>query len=197
MKRRRIRRNPVYKLDGQQEFSLIFGGDNGFEGNLQKRGAWYTHRADILEEFIPNHPGMRPAAWWEFEWKGEKTRDKSDEWELLIDEMEESEKALVLAMWVKLLHLRKSFLGMTYDHSKQKIGPYHGNPTWQTLCEKYDRQAALLGELAAKEWQNIKQKITDGWEAQGCSGCEYALDGGYCKQKQCKHWRDKRKELTS
>ena len=107
-------------------------------------------------------------------------------------EMAPEETAAVAAEWVQVLRLRAAFLTVAYDNGKKGVGPYHGTPDWQALCGIYDRQAALLGELAAKEWRDMREKITKKWEAKGCSGCDYALDGGYCKQKQCKHWRDKK-----
>jgi hypothetical protein len=38
--------------------------------------AWKTHRAELLTEFIAEHPGSRPYAWWEFELRPARSADK-------------------------------------------------------------------------------------------------------------------------
>ncbi len=161
-----------------------------FKSALTRRAAWYEHRDKILNGWLESHPGTRPGAWWSYEAK-EQPAEKEEQWEVLhrLGVMDDTEKATVLAMWAKMLHLKEGFNRGAYEHTKRGIGPFHGNPTWEEICSTYDRQTALLGPLATTEWHGIRDNILTEWEERGCGGCDYSLTGGYCKQVACKHWR--------
>ena len=85
MAKRRKQRKLV-RLTPLQEAYLIFGSnrDLSFESDLQARGAWFRHRDEMLSDFIHSYPGMRPWAYWKFEWTGPEQTGR-DDWMLLIE----------------------------------------------------------------------------------------------------------------
>ena len=162
-KKRKQRRNPVQQLDFPQELELSIGrgGALNFESELQKRAAWFAHREYMLEEGFGNrndHPGNRPEAWWVYEAKQEKPA--GEEWEDLAEmgEMDHTEMAALLAQWTKLLELREEYLRMSYHHYLEGFTP-HNAPDWPELRRKYERQAALLGDVAIKGWASVLSRI--------------------------------------
>ncbi len=125
-KKRKTRRNPVATLTADQEFELALWSSKDPEkhGNtplnfvdaMQKRAAWFQHRDYMLTEgFGSDRPGFRPRAWWLYE-KNMKPPSASTinlekepaEWELLLEmgEMDQGEKAQVLAEWLQMRELR-------------------------------------------------------------------------------------------
>ena len=167
-----------------------------FQSALERRAAWYAHRGELMEGF-GSGPGRRVGGWWAYECPKEIPREERDrpnqeeDWEILLalGEMDEDEKAEVLALWAKLLHLKQGGLRAAYDHEKQGIPSMHGGRTWDEECERWERQAKLLGPHAGREWRDLLGDIVNGWEEGGCSGCDYALERGHCEQKNCKHWK--------
>lgn len=66
MKRRRLARND---LSDRTRIFLIGGHDFEFLAGepldpAEMRAAWETYSEDLLADFIPEHPGFRPAAYW-------------------------------------------------------------------------------------------------------------------------------------
>jgi hypothetical protein len=72
--RRHQRREP---LSGSQRSWLLWGHDGDMKRTLgdhlvrmdsnRTRSLWREHRAELLPEFIAEHPGQRPWAWWRFD----------------------------------------------------------------------------------------------------------------------------------
>jgi hypothetical protein len=68
------------ELNWQQKYYLIVGHDlfgDAFENEEHFERAWFEHREDFLNYFIPRHPGTRPYAWWKLE-SSEPRRPLSD-----------------------------------------------------------------------------------------------------------------------
>jgi hypothetical protein len=131
MKKRAQRRNPISNMNGVQELSLVYGGDDGFESKLQRRAAWFTHRDRLIELSIENIPGTRPQAFFEYEHPAAKDYPGAA-WEYLFTNnlLHENEMGGVVAIWSKVVELT----------------------AWKCVPAKevraYRRQAKLLGKPA-------------------------------------------------
>ncbi len=142
-KRRKQRRNPISILSYNQEFELALsedkepenraGNNTAFIDALQKRAAYFAHRDYVLNEGFGNindSPGHRPGGWWAFE-SQEKRNRNIDEWEqlLLMGELSDQEKGLILAQWLQRFEL---------SQGRFKMFPAEKEP--------FKRQAELLAE---------------------------------------------------
>jgi hypothetical protein len=55
-------------LNGAQKHYLLHGVDlRQFDSEIDAFAAWRMHRTVLLLEFIGEHPGRRPFAWWQWE----------------------------------------------------------------------------------------------------------------------------------
>ena len=55
-------------LDEESLFVLLTGGDFFNHYTVEElRSLWAENRGDVLQQFIKEHPGERPCAWWQFD----------------------------------------------------------------------------------------------------------------------------------
>lgn len=129
-----------------------------FESGILRKTAWYAHREKLMTEWIEEHPGDRPGAWWAYEHPNLERLDEEEDWEYLLraGELSKEEVGRVLSEWVRRLFLYMDYLCSVYPDEPV----YHGNPSWEEEKTKYERQAALLGPQAQKEWQEVVEQIT-------------------------------------
>lgn len=161
-KKRKQRRNPIQQLDFQQEMELMIGdgGKSCFESELQQKAAWYHHRDAMLELCRDEYPGRRPWAYWKFEQpEAGRFTPQRQEWAYLLENnlLLDGELPLVLALWAKMLEMRKGFIKMTYE--------MNGKPTWRELSGMYECQAGLLGPVARDAWSRAKAEVVKSVQA--------------------------------
>jgi hypothetical protein len=168
IKRRRRKKREL--LDGQRSLDLILDRSRTVDKNstiwhspLERRAAWYAHKHEFLnKEWLEGYPGTRPGGWWAYEHPDIEGLPGEEDWELLIraGEVKEAERNMILARWVRNLHLRKGYLKTLHNWHTEGREPYHGEKPWPEELGKLERQARLLGPAAEKELRAILTKIT-------------------------------------
>jgi hypothetical protein len=75
----RVRRKQRFRFDAIDinlrrdiEHGMPFIGDAGFPAKQDMAGAWEIVRDEVLRQFIQEHPGRRPFAWWLFDHRIER-----------------------------------------------------------------------------------------------------------------------------
>jgi len=175
-RRRAIKRKGHHDEMARHEYWSLLLGDAGEE--LPNREELWEIYGESLTDFMRrNNPGMRPRAYWDYEFDGERPRNRSD-WEVLLEagELSSGELEGVRDQWFQVE------LGIKSDINRSLYQEWirRGRGKWAERKEEMDRQARLLDEVDA--WKDVLQEMAEEWLENGCRFCAPG-----CENTQCMH----------
>lgn len=121
-------------LTGCDHFGCGFGRDPTGAALDRMRADWQTHRDELLAEWIAEHPGTRPFAWWQFDSVGRReTIDGS------VHPFDRPERRELCRRW----HAAHS--GMRHDERFVEL--FFGVPVICVEWVRYESERAYLARL--------------------------------------------------